>query len=184
MSLICLETLTSMHVFPATVNDCILQTNSFGLVNRHIFRPIGRNFQPLSIISHFIYVFFRLSGKWFVLPMLFVFEDENKLSKGVICQNFISMRLESEDKLDRSWELAVSFSFTNVNVHGIRMKCIQIQSWGPVWKLFLSWNLLALARGQLNKLSSCVTLKRFCPHWLASFSQNCADSDLELCHRK
>ena len=36
-----------MHVFPATANDCLLQTNSFGLVNRHIFRPIGRNFQPL-----------------------------------------------------------------------------------------------------------------------------------------
>ena len=49
MSLICLETLTSMHVFPATANDCILQTNSFGLVNRHIFRPIGRNFHPLVI---------------------------------------------------------------------------------------------------------------------------------------
>ena len=47
LSLICLETLTSMHVFPATANDCLLQTNSFGLVNRHIFRPIGRNFQPL-----------------------------------------------------------------------------------------------------------------------------------------
>ena len=38
-----------MHVFPATANDCILQTNSFGLVNRHIFRPIGRNFLPLPL---------------------------------------------------------------------------------------------------------------------------------------
>ena len=32
-----------MHVFPATANDCILQTNSFGLVNRHIFRPTDKN---------------------------------------------------------------------------------------------------------------------------------------------
>ena len=39
-----------MHVLPASASDCILQTNSYGLVNRHIFRPIGRNFQPLSYI--------------------------------------------------------------------------------------------------------------------------------------
>ena len=43
---------TSMHVFPATANDCILQTNSFGLVNRQIFRPTDKNgtawFYPLS----------------------------------------------------------------------------------------------------------------------------------------
>ena len=32
-----------MHVFPATANDCILQTNSFGLVNRQIFRPTDKN---------------------------------------------------------------------------------------------------------------------------------------------
>ena len=36
-----------MHVFPATANDCLLQTNSFGLVNRHIFRPIDRNADSL-----------------------------------------------------------------------------------------------------------------------------------------
>ena len=55
LSLICLETLTSMHVFPATANDCLLQTNSFGLVNRHIFRPIGRNFQPLMPSRYFYF---------------------------------------------------------------------------------------------------------------------------------
>ena len=48
LSLICLETLTSMHVFPATANDCILQTNLFGLVNRHIFRPTDRNSDSLD----------------------------------------------------------------------------------------------------------------------------------------
>ena len=36
-----------MHVLPASANDCILQTNSFGLVNRHIFRPIDRNADSL-----------------------------------------------------------------------------------------------------------------------------------------
>ena len=37
-----------MHVLPASANDCILQTNSFGLVNRHIFRPIDRNADSLD----------------------------------------------------------------------------------------------------------------------------------------
>ena len=36
-----------MHVFPASANDCILQTNSFGLVTRHIFRPTNRNSDSL-----------------------------------------------------------------------------------------------------------------------------------------
>ena len=79
-----------------------------------------------NIISHFIYVFFWLSGKWFVLPMLFVFEDENKLSKSVICQfSFNVLRV-----LKRICIYTLSWCFfgKSVNVHGIRMKCIQIQS--------------------------------------------------------
>ena len=43
-----------MHVFPATANDCILQTNSFGLVNRHIFRPTDKNGTAwFSLLTHF-----------------------------------------------------------------------------------------------------------------------------------
>ena len=38
-----------MHVFPATATDCILQTNSFGLVNCHIFRPTDRNADSLGL---------------------------------------------------------------------------------------------------------------------------------------
>ena len=44
-----LRDFTSMHVFPASANDCILQTNSFGLVTRHIFRPTNRNSDSLSL---------------------------------------------------------------------------------------------------------------------------------------
>ena len=34
-------------------NDCILQTNSFGLVNCHIFRPNGRNVYSLRLTVNF-----------------------------------------------------------------------------------------------------------------------------------
>ena len=36
-----------MHVFPTSADYCILQTDSFGLVNRHIFRPTDRNSDSL-----------------------------------------------------------------------------------------------------------------------------------------
>ena len=39
----CFKTLTSIHVFPATANDCMLPSKSFGLVNHNIFRPTDRN---------------------------------------------------------------------------------------------------------------------------------------------
>ena len=40
--------MTSLHVFPASADYCILQTNSFGLVNCHIFRPTDRNSDSLE----------------------------------------------------------------------------------------------------------------------------------------
>ena len=56
-----------MHVFPATANDCILQTNSFGLVNRHIFRPTDKNGTALHNVTKLQYIARCVPTKFYVL---------------------------------------------------------------------------------------------------------------------